>query len=399
MLLDGEHLSRRRSRPASRSMSRPSPSGWQADRSGGSRCAREGAHGRPRHRSGARRDQPRPDARPGSSRSRASPGDHARAASSARRRRSSLMLHDVQDPGNVGAIVRAAEGCGATGVICSERHRRSVRLEGAARRHGQHVSPAGRRAGSRSPRRSRGARARGLRVLATMPRDGTSAAATATCAARRRAARRRRRRAARRARSTPADARLTIPMQRAGRIAQRRDCRGAHALRSLATAAAGTLTMSLFDDPGARRARTRPSSAPSPLAERMRPRTLDEFVGQDALIGPGRPLRQAIEQDRLQSIILWGPPGTGKTTLARLIASVDARALRLVQRRAVRHQGDPRGHGGGRRGAAAPRAAARSSSSTRSTASTRRSRTPSCRASRPATSCSSARRPRTRRSR
>ena len=77
--------------------------------------------------------------------------------------------------------------------------------------------------------------------------------------------------------------------------------------------------MSLFDD------EPQPvpaSTAPSPLAERMRPRTLDEFVGQDALIGPGRPLRRAIEQDRLQSIIFWGPPGTGKTTLARLIANL-----------------------------------------------------------------------------
>jgi putative ATPase len=59
----------------------------------------------------------------------------------------------------------------------------------------------------------------------------------------------------------------------------------------------------------------------SPLAERMRPRTLDEVVGQDAILAPGRPLREAIERDTLQSIILWGPPGTGKTTIARLIAN------------------------------------------------------------------------------
>ena len=57
-----------------------------------------------------------------------------------------------------------------------------------------------------------------------------------------------------------------------------------------------------------------------PLADRMRPETLDEFVGQLHLLGPGKPLRRAIERDELSSAIFWGPPGTGKTTLAMIIA-------------------------------------------------------------------------------
>ena len=75
--------------------------------------------------------------------------------------------------------------------------------------------------------------------------------------------------------------------------------------------------MSLFDSPAAH---AEAVDLSRPLAERMRPRTLDEFAGQEHLLGEGKPLRTQIERDQLGSMIFWGPPGVGKTTLAKLIA-------------------------------------------------------------------------------
>jgi len=90
---------------------------------------------------------------------------------------------------------------------------------------------------------------------------------------------------------------------------------------------------SLFDDAaGAGAALQVGSAAPPnvPLAERLRPATLDEVIGQQHLLGAGRPLRAALETGRVHSMILWGPPGVGKTTLARLLAHVvDARFIVL----------------------------------------------------------------------
>src|SRR6201984_325424 len=65
-----------------------------------------------------------------------------------------------------------------------------------------------------------------------------------------------------------------------------------------------------------------PGDRRNPLADRMRPRTLDEFVGQEHLIAPGKPLRAQIERDDIGSLIFWGPPGTGKTPLRKIIAGI-----------------------------------------------------------------------------
>ncbi|MEG9438700.1 replication-associated recombination protein A [Edaphobacter sp. HDX4] len=78
--------------------------------------------------------------------------------------------------------------------------------------------------------------------------------------------------------------------------------------------------MSLFDTTPLATASSA-ASRRAPLAERMRPRTLEEYVGQEHLLGPGKPLRVAIENDDATSMIFWGPPGTGKTTLAKIIAA------------------------------------------------------------------------------
>ena len=76
--------------------------------------------------------------------------------------------------------------------------------------------------------------------------------------------------------------------------------------------------MQLFEEPA-----SAAGPAPAgPLADRMRPRALDEIVGQEHLLGPGRVLRAALESGELHSMILWGPPGSGKTTLASLMAQV-----------------------------------------------------------------------------
>ena len=133
----------------------------------------------------------------------------------------------------------------------------------------------------------------------------------------------------------------------------------------------------LFADAAAQR-----TPANAPLAIRLRPRTLDEFVGQEHVLGEGSALRLAIGEDRVRSAIFFGPPGSGKTTLARIVAATTGAAFEELSAVSA-SVADVRAVLAARpRAARRARASARSSSSTRSTASTRRSRTRCCRASR-----------------
>ena len=117
-------------------------------------------------------------------------------------------------------------------------------------------------------------------------------------------------------------------------------------------------------------------AAQAAAGRRMRPRTLDEVVGQEHILAPGRPLRALIEADRLSSVILWGPPGTGKTTLARLIAGATRKAFVPMSAVTAGVKDVRDTVAGARRPARPNRIGARSCSSTRCTASTEPNRTP-----------------------
>jgi putative ATPase len=136
--------------------------------------------------------------------------------------------------------------------------------------------------------------------------------------------------------------------------------------------------------------------APTPLAERLRPQTLDEVVGQEHLLGPEGPIGRMAAAQRLSSMILWGPPGTGKTTIARLLAKAGGYEFQQISAvfSGVADLKKAFEQARGRRMAGQSTCC----SSTRSTASTAPSRTVSCRSWRRGSSPWSAPPPRTPRS-
>ena len=116
--------------------------------------------------------------------------------------------------------------------------------------------------------------------------------------------------------------------------------------------------MSLFDgqpdEPMRLVQRSARRTGRAPLAERMRPRTLEEYVGQEHLLGPGKPLRVQIERDDGGSMIFWGPPGVGKTTLAKIIAETTKATFIEFSAVMSGHQGNQAGDGGGGPGGGIP---------------------------------------------
>ncbi len=96
---------------------------------------------------------------------------------------------------------------------------------------------------------------------------------------------------------------------------------------------------SLFPEAEPTRTRETKGFSDAPLADRIRPRTLDELLGQDEALGPGKPLRRAIEQDQLRSLILWGPPGSGKTTLAHVLRGMTRAHFESMSAVLVRGEG------------------------------------------------------------
>src|SRR5262249_18891469 len=197
------------------------------------------------------------------------------------------------DPGGAGAV-----GPG-----------RRARSGGHARRHAR-------------PQARSGRMARDLRVL-RQARDGGGRPERGGRRGRFVGGRRRRGEGGRPVHRLPGPAGRSRPLARESRRTPGRPSAAPGLARPAAQRAA--LTVELFGEPergGGAPGAPGGGRAAAPLADRMRPRTLDEIVGQEHLLGQGRVLRAAIETGELHSMILWGPPGTGKTTLASLMASV-----------------------------------------------------------------------------
>ena len=338
-----------------------------------------------------------------------------------------LVAVGVQNPGNLGGLLRTAEAAGATGALLTGGTADPALLEGPAGLHGQRV-PAAPSSASRAvaaalqglqgawrstgrhgpPRRHPLRSGRSPRTLALAAgqrgrRTGPGAEAAARPAADHPA--------------RPAVESLNVGVA-AGILLfeaarQRQTTRGVSPIAWRAGHSRPGLSGLPFrhvrrpPTPRHRSSRKpkpgrppRAASAPTPPSPTaMRPRALDEILGQDEVLGPGKPLRRALEQDQLRSLILWGPPGSGKTTLAHVIRrltrahfeAMSAVLSGVKELREVLKAAEDRRQ---RSGTARP-----SSSSTRSTATTRPSRTPCSPTWSRATSCSSAPPPRTHRSR